>query len=246
MAGDVDRAISHDPTRVKVIACATVMEELAPRMPPEMPRQVLDFGLHVRPGSLAEALQAAVDASPGHDVVLLGYGRCSGAIIGLRATHCPLVIPRVDDCIALFLGGRDAYEAQVRGEPGTYYLTKGWMEAGDSPFDQGDRLAARYGAERAAWLIERMLRNYTRLAFIDTGPPDVERYRLRALDAAERYGLRFTEIKGSPTLIEKLLHGRWDREFVVVEQGDTVRFEAFIDDAPEPPEPPARIQRVHV
>jgi Protein of unknown function (DUF1638) len=233
------RRLPYDPTRVKVIACATVIEEMAPRMPDGMQRQVLEFGLHLHPGQLTEALQAAIDASPDLDAVLLGYGMCSRAIVGLRATHCRLVIPRVDDCIAIFLGSRDAYAQQARGEPGTYYLTKGWIEVGDSPFDEEARLAAKYGPEKANRIIRLMLRNYKRLAFIDTGIADIDRYRERARATADRFDLRFEEIEGSPSLVEKLLYGPWDEECVVVERGDVVRYEAFVRDpnAPTPAMP---------
>jgi Protein of unknown function (DUF1638) len=230
-----DRRLPYDPARVKVIACATVIEEMAPRMPAEMQRQVLDFGLHLHPGSLTEALQAAIDASPDLDAVLLGYGMCSRAIVGLVATHCRLVVPRVDDCIAIFLGSRDAYTGQQAEQPGTYYLTKGWIEVGDSPFDEESRLAERYGAEKANRIIRLMLRNYRRLAFIDTGVQDIERYRAQAMATAERFDLRFEEIEGSPSLVEKLLFGPWDSECVVVERGDTVRYEAFVKDPAAPP-----------
>jgi hypothetical protein len=217
-----------DPARIKVIACATVIEEMAPRMPAEMPRQVLDFGLHLHPGSLTAALQEAVDSSPDMDAVLLGYGLCSRAVVGVRATHCRLVMPKVDDCIAIFLGSRGEYERQARGEPGTYYLTKGWIEVGDSPFDEVDRLAEKYGREKAERMIGLMLRNYTRLALIDTGVQDADRYREYSRAAAARFGLRFEEIPGSPSLVEKLLTGPWDEDFVVVEQGDQVRYESFL------------------
>jgi hypothetical protein len=50
------------------------------------------------------------------------------------------VVSKVDNCIAIFLGSEKAYKAQFRTEPGTYYLTKGWIEAGDSPFDEYDSL----------------------------------------------------------------------------------------------------------
>jgi hypothetical protein len=225
--GGVPAALPYPPERMKVIACATVIEEMAPRMPPTMARQVLDFGLHRRPGGLTAALQEAIDASPGYDAILLGYGLCSRAVVGLRASHGRLVMPRVDDCIAIFLGSRTAYETQTRGEPGTYYLTKGWIEAGDGPFGEDERLIARYGREKAHWLVAQMLRHYTRLAFIDTGAADLDRYRELARAAADRFGLRYEEITGSPSLVEKLLAGPWDRECVVVEPGGTVRIEDF-------------------
>lgn len=45
---------------------------------------------------------------------------------------------------------------------GTYYLTNGWIEAGDSPIAEYDSLVEQYGQEKAEWLMSRMLKNYTR------------------------------------------------------------------------------------
>ena len=225
------RGFPYDPLAVKVIACATVIEEMTPIMPPAMAREVLDFGLHLHPGELTRALQAAIDASTGFETLLLGYGLCSQAVVGLHATTAQLVIPRVDDCIAIFLGSCDAYRTQVHKEPGTYYLTKGWIEVGDSPFQDEQRLAARYGEATAARMVGLMLRNYTRLAFINSGAADLERYRQFAQTAAERFGLRFEEIPGAPSLVEKLLFGPWDDECLVVPQGGEVALEGFMSPA---------------
>ena len=98
-----------------VIACATVIEEMLPLMPPDVEHQTLEFGLHINPQSLKQALQTAIDAAGQvADTVLLGYGLCSQTIVGLRANGCTLVVPRVDDCIAIFLGSREAYMTQGR------------------------------------------------------------------------------------------------------------------------------------
>lgn len=225
----------YDPARVKVIACATVIEEMAPRMPAEMQREVLDFGLHFKPGELTAALQAAIDASPDFDAILLGYGMCSRGVIGLVARHCRLVIPRVDDCIAIFLGSREEYGRQSASEPGTYYLTKGWIEAKDDPLHGERELCDRWGEAKANRMMRLMLRNYTRIAFIDTGVYEQEHYRAVARENAERFDLRFEEIKGSPNLVEKLLYGPWDEECVVAEQGETVLYEQFMKDPTAPP-----------
>lgn len=224
--------IPYDPARVKVLGCATVIEEMVPLMPPEMAREVLDFGLHLHPGQLTARLQESIDASHGFDWILLGYGLCSHAVIGLQATTAALVVPAVDDCIAIFMGSRDAYNAQARREPGTYYLTKGWIEVGDSPFEEERRLAAKYGEAQAARMVGLMLRNYKRLAFINTGPYDLERYRDYARRCAERFGLRYEELQGAPTLVEKLLFGPWHEVCVVVPKGGTIELDAFY-----PPDP---------
>ena len=215
--------------RTKVIACATVIEEMLPLLPPGVEHQVLDFGLHVNPESLKRALQDAIDASaPQTDTIVLGYGLCSQAVVGLRANGCTLVVPRVDDCIAIFLGSGAAYRQQHHVEPGTYYLTKGWIEAGDGPFAEHDRLVVRYGQEKAAWVTQQMLKNYTRLVLINTGQYELEHYRAYARRTAARFGLRYEEIPGSTTLIRKMVYGPWDDEFVVVPPGQTIRHEHFL------------------
>jgi hypothetical protein len=214
-------------TRRKVLACATVMEEILPLLPPDVSHEVLDFGLHINPANLKRALQEAIDAAEA-DEVILGYGLCSMAVIGLRATHSTLIVPRVDDCISIFLGSGKAYKEQARQEPGTYYLTKGWLEAGGTPFDDYNRLETKYGARKADWVIREMIKHFTRLALIDTGrQTDLARYRDQGRSLAERWGLRFEEIAGSDALVRQMLFGPWDEGFVVVPPGETIRYEHF-------------------
>jgi len=222
------------PASHHVLACATVMEEMLPLLPEGVSYQVLDFGLHINPTNLKRALQDAIDAAGGTaDTIILGYGLCSMAVIGLQANGCTLVAPRVDDCIAIFLGSGRAYKQQSRAEPGTYYLTKGWIEVADTPFDEYDRLEAKYGAEKAEWVIREMIKHYTRLALIDTGRDGIERYREFARSLAERWSLRFEEIPGSSALVRQMLFGPWDDDFVVVPPGEMIRYEHFF-----PADPP--------
>jgi len=183
--------IDTTPTAsVAAIACATVIEEMRSYLPPGVEIHALDFGLHVNPRELKRVLQETVDAvATGVNTTLLGYGLCSMAVVGLQATGRTLVVPRVDDCIAIFLGSDAAYRHQTSREPGTYYLTKGWIEAGDSPFEEYDRLVAQYGEAKARWIMDQMLKNYTRLALINTGHYEMDRYRDYSRCTAARFGL---------------------------------------------------------
>jgi hypothetical protein len=217
-----------DPSRTIVMACATVIEEMLPLLPVGMAHQVFDFGLHVNPEKLRRTLQEAIDAVSGqYETILLGYGLCSQAMIGIRANGCTLVVPLVDDCISIFLGSHSAYLDQARAEPGTYYLTKGWIEVGDTPFSEFERVIQKYGQARAERLYHVMMANYKRLALIDTGQYELERYRDYARGMAERFNLRYDEIRGSAALIEKLLGGDWAEEFVVVQPGGVVQYQDF-------------------
>ena len=215
--------------RTKVIACATVIEEMAPHLPPEVQVQTLDFGLHLRPDGLRQHLQEAIDAAAGTaDTIILGYGLCSQAVVGLHSGASTLVVPCVDDCISIFLGSRAAYQRQARRAPGTYYLTKGWIEVGDSPFAEHKKLIEHYGQKRADRMIQLTLRNYTRLAFINIGLKDLERYRAYTRENSEKFGLQYEEIEGSQALVLKMIHGPWDDEFVVTPPGRTIRYEDFV------------------
>ena len=214
--------------RIKVIACATVIEEMRPLLPSGVTYEVLDFGMHITPEKLRESLQQTVDRiGDGVDVIILGYGLCSMGVVGLKSEKCTLVVPRVDDCIAIFLGSTAAYREQGKKEPGTYYLTKGWIEVGDSPFDEYKRLIERYGQERADKVMNMMLKNYTRLAYIDTGHDNQERHRDYARRTAEKFNLRFEEIPGSNVLIKELIQGPWEDDFIVKAPGEIIKFSDF-------------------
>jgi hypothetical protein len=219
--------------RCKLIACAAVIEEMLPFIPPRMSYEVLDFGLHTDPKSLKASLQNAIDSSAADiGTILLGYGLCSQAVVGLRSGSRTLVIPRVDDCIAIFLGSAAEYQKQYRSVPGTYYLTKGWIESGDTPFSEYDILVRSYGEQTAQRITNQILKNYTRLVFINTGNSKLEYYREHARSMAERFKLRYEEIQGSDVIIKKMLYGPWDDEFVIIPPGKTVSFFDFRKNGP--------------
>jgi len=217
-----------DFSRTKVIACATVIEEMLPLLPPGMQTEALEFGLHLRPERLRLRLQRAIDESASScGTILLGYGLCSHAVVGLKSDSCTLVVPRVDDCIALFLGSRERYLREARRAPGTYYLTKGWIEAGDTPFSEHAALVERYGAARARRMSQLALKNYTRLVFIRTGNQEHDEHRRYARRASEEFGLRYEEIPGEPTLLEKLIYGPWDDAIIVIRPGRAICYADF-------------------
>ena len=232
MKRDSEKSAFVSPETCKVIACATVIEEMLPHMPPDMRYEVLDYGLHNDPDALREALQHSIDSTePDIRTILLGYGLCSQAVVGLKSHDFTLVIPRVDDCIAIFLGSSAAYQEQCRSVPGTYYLTRGWIEAGYSPFNEYDLLVEQYGEAKARHIIGKMLKNYQRLAFINTGNHKLEHYRALSRMMAEKFDLRFEEVLGSDEMIKKFFYGPWDDEFVIIMPRHKVSFLDFREDA---------------
>jgi len=228
LTGELMPGRTQVPSLTKVIACATVAEELKPMLPPHMECEVLEFGLHLSPTKLRDRLQMRIDASTDASTIILGYGFCSGGVAGLRAEHARLIIPRMDDCIGIFLGSRAEYLRQLSTQPGTYYLTKGWIECGDTPLTEYEKMVAKYGEETALWLSQEVLKHYTRIALIDTGQYEVDGYRAYSRRVAELFNLRFEEIPGSLTLLRKLVTESWDDDFVVVEPGQELVQDMFL------------------
>jgi hypothetical protein len=222
---------NHSPVadlRAKIIACATVGEELKSLLPNGYALEMLEYGLHNVPENLHAQLQAAIDATGReYETIVLGYGLCANAILGLNSRSFHLVIPRADDCITLFLGSRQEYLRQLSLAPGTFFLTKGWIECGEDPYTEYCSLRSKYGHEKAYKITRRYIHNYTRLALIDSGSYKSEAYRKYARMVADYFGLAFEEIPGSNELLGKLVNGEWDQGFVVVPPGQVIKRDLF-------------------
>jgi hypothetical protein len=217
-----------EKSETTVIACATVIEEMAPLLPPGISYEVLDFGLHINPDELRLSLQKTINrVGSGVKNIVLGYGLCSKAVIGLKSETSRLIVPRTDDCIAIFLGSKSRYAEEQRAVPGTYYLTKGWIIAGSTPFDEFNNMKQKYGDENAHRIMDKMLKNYKRLAFINTGDSDLTLYHEKARNIAGRFNLNYEEIQGSDFLVKKMISGSWDGDFLVTEPGQTIQFSDF-------------------
>jgi hypothetical protein len=213
----------------KIIACATVAEELRLMGVLEEELLELEFGLHVYPEKLREVLQEEIEAIPGDGDVVLGYGLCSNAAVGLTSMSHRLIIPRVDDCIALFLGSRKEHMQRLREEPGTYFLTKGWIKAADLPIQEYERLTLKYGPEKAMRVTKAMMANYKRVVLINTGNYRLEDFRAAARSMADTLELNYEEIPGSNRLLRMMLDGDWNSEFVVVEPGEDITLSMFLN-----------------
>ena len=137
------------------------------------------------------------------------------------------MIPLIDDCIALFLGSRDEHRRTQAAEPGTYFLTKGWVEAQEEALAEYARIRERYGEARALKLARAMYGNYTRIASINTGNYRMDDYRQFAKAMADFLDLRFDEISGSNRMLLKMLEGDWGGRVPGGPPGVPVELEPF-------------------
>src|SRR4030067_2488468 len=112
--------------RSLVIACNIMREELTHVQTDGVSIVYLEQSLHRTPQKMKGAIQEEIDKTEewDGDQIPLSYGLCSNGIVGVRANRHPLLIPKVHDCITLFLGSNDRYIEEHQREPGTYSFTK--------------------------------------------------------------------------------------------------------------------------
>ncbi|MDP6510079.1 MAG: DUF1638 domain-containing protein [Dehalococcoidia bacterium] len=215
-----------------VIACR-VLEDMFRRHPGDGKALFLEYGLHRTPQKLAPTLQEEIDRIPSPSVVLLGYGLCGNGLVGLRAGEHKLVIPRVDDCISILLGSRQRYLEETSRQPGTYYLSKGWLERATDPLKEYQSYLQKYDPETARWLIDTQYGNYQRLLFVAAEEADFTGYGPYARRVAEFCGLEYQECMGVDTVVRSLLaqavQPQPGPDFVVVPPGGVVEASVFLD-----------------
>ena len=120
-----------------IIACQVFYREVLDIVDEqEMRVEFLPQGLHNLPDEtdMKEEIQAKIDQleAEGYELIILGYGYCSGGIEGLTTAQAKLIVPVTDDCISLLtgqLGSEFCREA-------TYYLSRGWIDCGGDPYKQ--------------------------------------------------------------------------------------------------------------
>lgn len=213
---------------ILLIACPAVLGELAEGAADGVDCATLDAQLHIDPERLKAALRVAVaEADKPGATIVLGYGLCSNAVLGLKTEHATLVVPKVDDCIAMLLGSNAAFAEQAQQACGTYYLAKAYMEECDTILSEHEKLVERRGAERAEQMMRLLLRHYTRLVLIDTGRHDMTPYRERVNEFARRYDLEVEDVPGTTHIVDALVEGGWGDDFVVAPPGHELTLQDF-------------------
>ena len=224
---------------VVIIACKVMQSMLEHLLPDQLLQRAvfMDYGLHRVPVKMTQELQDAIDGLNDPSLVVLGYGLCGNGLDGIVAGKHTLLIPKVDDCIAILLGSRRAYIREFTAVPGTYYLSKGWLESGSHPLKEYEEYAQKYGAEEAVWIMDQQYRNYERLVLVAHSQSDLEKYRPQALEVArycEKWDMRYEEILGSDRYVRRLVEiidqpNQNDDEFIIVPPGGQIRQKLFWD-----------------
>jgi len=171
----------------------------------------VESGLHTVTDKLRGRLQEELDRLDGVRQVILAFGLCGNAVVGLKSGNHELIIPKVDDCITLLLGSKDNRQSCIR-QGGVYFLTKGWMEGELNIWKQYQSTVARFGLERTDRIYKKMLAHYKFLGLIDTGAYDLAEVIPQAREISTTLKLELITLKGTDQYLKRLLLGPWNHD----------------------------------
>jgi hypothetical protein len=221
-------AADERPGRLALIACPAVLGELAEGAAEGAETRQLEAQLHILPDKLKTALRAAVaEADEPGVTIVLGYGLCSNAVLGLTTRHATLVVPRVDDCIAMLLGSNEAFSMEAEKECGSYYLARAYLDECANLVTEHEAMVEKYGEERAVRMMKLVLKHYRRVVLVDTGRYDLEPLRERVREVARLYDLAVDEVPGTTRIVDGLVAGEWGDDFVVAPPGHELTLRDF-------------------
>lgn len=219
-----------------MLVCEGVRAELEQAIAdwPDKPEIVyMPQGLHDEPDKMRSELNAKIaelEASyPEVDTLLLGYGLCGRGMNGVTASRFKLVVPRVHDCVPLYVGVAQDELGMTEENSGILWLAASMIEY--SRFtkhlvtDRHKIYAEKFGEARAAKMIKAensVFANYRGLWYV-RWPGLKDEYADMARKLASELSLPYKEITGDSAFLGDLAAGGEDEErFLHLEPGWTV------------------------
>lgn len=216
-----------------ILACSSMLlhvEAAQKKMETNFEVIDLDRSLHEYPKKMRERIIETMDRLPKKvETVLVSMGLCGGSWDGVDVSR-RVVIPKVDDCITLLLHMDDTQHDNLKKKGHMYFRDSD--TGGYSIQDMKDRICEKYGIEFGTSIFGSWFESYTNADIIDTGVYDCysEAYVEQAQKSADLIRCTLDYVQGSNIILEKLVSGKWDGQFVVAGPGTRVKMRDFMQD----------------
>lgn len=217
---------------IGILACSALADYVRAAqdaMKTDYPVVEIDRNYHDRPKKLRRLVEEGLAKFPEEvDTILIAMGCCGNCWAGMQ-WHTRLVIPRMDDCVTILLHTDDEWHPNLK-KPGHFY----YIDKESDHFSltaMYEKNLARYGERKAERLKNTLFGNYTNVDIVDTGVFDCysEEYVKRVARDAELIHVPLDYVEGSNRILEKLISGDWDEQFIVAEPGTMIESEEFLE-----------------
>ncbi len=206
-----------------LIACTMQMDVIKYVMKKHdirLPILWMNRSLHRNSQKLHACIQEGINRNQDVDEILLSYGLCGNAVVGLCSDHTKLIYPAFDDCICQILYTGNEKSKHIEEEKGCYYLTREWTIDKESIVSQCNMIYERYGEEYGKKMIHEIYSGYHSIVVVQTGAYVVEEIMNFVDKAAEYTGMRVKMQEGSCKVIENLLLGNYDKTIIQLNPGE--------------------------
>ncbi|KPU42480.1 hypothetical protein OXPF_42650 [Oxobacter pfennigii] len=210
-----------------IVACETLKDEVYKSLEItkcNFPVLWLDSKYHLDTTNLKLRLQYEINCHEGFDNILLVYGNCGNAVVGLEATTANLILPNTEDCISMILKKNNS---AIRCFNNAYFLTGGWLESSIGLYSEFEYCCKKYGIKKTNYIFGEMLKMYNKLILIDNGTYCLDKYKAKAEMLSKLLNLELAVENGYIDIILKLFTGQWDDDFIKVKKGNSIKLEDF-------------------
>ncbi len=214
-----------------ILTCSSLtshVDAAQKKMNTHFPVMEMDRKYHDNPAYMRKIIIEQLKDLPEEiDTILVAMGFCGGSWENI-CLNKRIVIPKVDDCITLLLYTDDQWHLSLK-KPGHMYLRDSDVKE-YSITAMYNKLRQKYGGRNGDIIFRSMFAHYTNVDIIDTGVYDCysESYVAQAQEDANLIGAVLDYTEGSNLILEKLVSGQWEQQFLILKPGQTLSTKDFI------------------
>ena len=232
---------------IKFICCdvfARIACDIVAKSPHIVDIEFVPMLLHMEPEKLKQLIREKIENSISgtgrrYDALILGFGLCGNAVIGLSCP-VPMIIPRAHDCCTVFMGSKEKFLASFGDILSARWCCTGYFERGrllSIGYSDLEKLAnyktsveymgyvEQYDEETADFIWEMMhpVRETDESVYIKIdGHEYSNALELYKADMDEA-GVKLKIVDGDVSMLEALVNGEWDdSRFLTVPPGKRI------------------------